>query len=246
MGSSSSDSCSPRRTAALWSRCADIHRAPVLLPATRVCGSQEAQDQSSCRPASQNTPTVRSAGPQCTLACASRLRARASAPSRSPTMPTTPASDRSATTGAAVRRLSAIAAFASSSSFDDAARWSTSGRHGASPVPACRLRKSSSSDRRCQRSVVGRSARRTTVAGSGTRSCRRAASTAAAAVISPRKVSTASVKRVSSSLRFLARRCFCSNHMPIAVTGLSSANSAKRASPSRSTIAPRARAAPRP
>ncbi len=46
------------------------------------------------------------------------------------------------------------------------------------------------------------------------------------------------MKRVSSSFRFFARRCFCSNHMPIAVTGLSSANSAKRASPSRSTIAP--------
>ena len=92
--------------------------------------------------------------------------------------------------------------------------------------------------RRCHSRVVGIAARRSTVAGSGISVRRRSTSAAAASATSAAKSSIADSKRASSSLRFLARRCFCSNHMPIAITGLSAANMAKRASPRIITMAP--------
>ena len=109
VGSSWTVSLRTRSMDTLVSRWEDIHRWPVLLPAWRVCGSQDAHSQSSDRPGSQKTPTVRSAGPTWTAAWASRDRASARVSSRGPTMPTTPALVRSTSTGAESNRALARA-----------------------------------------------------------------------------------------------------------------------------------------
>ena len=166
VGSSCTVSLSVRSMARLVSRCADIHRSPVLLPAWRVCGSQEAHSHSSARPASQKTPTVRSAGPTCTAAWARRDRASARAPSRGPPCP--PLRHRSGPPGRV--RPAGVRPRGSPSPFRPAANLQIGqgpASHGTSPVPACRARKSSASARRCHRDVAGRAGRRTTVAGSG-------------------------------------------------------------------------------
>ena len=80
-----------RSSASLRPRWAETHWPPAPSPRRRTCGSQVGPRQASSRPGSQKTPIVRSAGPAWTAAWQTRLRATASAPSRSPTMPTTPA-----------------------------------------------------------------------------------------------------------------------------------------------------------
>ena len=101
---------------------------------------------------------VRSAGPACTAAWVSRDRARARAPSRSPTMPTTPASVRSTSTGAAGIRL-ASSASRDQRSGTGAARSRASGAQGTSPIPAFSARKPSEPARRCHSEVVGSAGR---------------------------------------------------------------------------------------
>ncbi len=89
-----------RSIASLCSRASDSQRwSPPELSC--VCGSHLHQSQSGARPGSTKTATVTSAGPWVTAAWQSRLRAVASATSRSPTMPTTPPRARSTGAGTA-------------------------------------------------------------------------------------------------------------------------------------------------
>ena len=114
VGRDSTPSRSRPRRESLTVRCPPSQR-PASGPRRRVWGSQEAHSHSWARPGSWKTPTVRSAGPQWVAAWTRRLRARATAPARSPTIPTTPASVRSTWAGAPGTEARASSADTSSS-----------------------------------------------------------------------------------------------------------------------------------
>ncbi len=199
-----------------------------------ACGSHLTQSHSA-RPAGVvRTATRRSAGPAWVAAWQTRLRATASTAVRSPTSPTGPSSG-STGTGTSCSRIS------SSSRSTSAGRGpasSSGGAHRRLPVPATRRRKSSCAGRRSHRRTLGASARRRASAGSTSVARRRAPSAARVASSSARNCSSASPRLLRARRACLRFRRRPSSQLPSTITGLSRANSAKRASPRTPTITP--------